>query len=645
MKRNWKRTAICAAIAVSSVVLTLLLANIEVFRLVDLKAQDAHFLLRGPLPVKDIQLVEIDDKARDKYPELLSVWHRYYADAMRGIALGGARVMVLDVAFGTNVAKYDPEADSVLAGAFAETAPQMPVICAFVPAKLEQQQSTDFMVPLNMMASTFGMAAFPNLTADGDDFIRRQVLIETPQPGVPTESLLRGLALRGAEKFAGKDAELRDGKLFFAGREVPLDAEGNLLVNFAGPADTFPVTSMADVIEAYRAGNRSQLEKWLKGKAVLLGTDDRGDRRATPYFSAAAVGSKWNTPGVEIHASVLRTLLTGEFLRFAPRPAHILALGIAAILSVAAVTAFAAVPQTAASSLFVLLLLMTGTHLLFRAGWLVSSFQILLAFVISQLGGVIYRFATAERKSSFFRNAVALFVGKQVATSLEETQQIELTGKRQLVTILFTDIRGFTAFCESKDPAVVVDLLNVYMSTMVGIIVKNGGHVNKFIGDGILAVFSDDDAGAKPGDHALRTALCATEMVEQVIGEFRTGAGFHSGEVVIGNVGSIDKLEFTVLGNTVNLASRLESLNKDQQSRLLMSAESHEMLGGAIDTVYLGAVPVKGKTEKMKLFSVASLFDEERLAEIRSRHSQDEVSLHMGRAARDERELRAEQVS
>ena len=169
-----------------------------------------------------------------------------------------------------------------------------------------------------------------------------------------------------------------------------------------------------------------------------------------------------------------------------------------------------------------------------------------------------------EKKSKFFRSAVALFVGKEVATSLEKTQKISLLGERRLVTILFTDIRGFTAFCESKDPAVVVDLLNVYMSKMVAIIVKYNGHVNKFIGDGILAVFSDDDTGAQPGDHALRTVKAATEMVSEVVGEFRTGAGIHSGEVVIGNVGSSDKLEFTVLGNTVNLASRLESLNKDQ---------------------------------------------------------------------------------
>jgi adenylate cyclase len=243
----------------------------------------------------------------------------------------------------------------------------------------------------------------------------------------------------------------------------------------------------------------------------------------------------------------------------------------------------------------------------------------LLVFVFSLIGGIIYRFATAEKKSSFFKSAVALFVGKDVARSLDQSEKIGLTGKREMVTILFSDIRGFTAFCESKDPAVIVDLLNVYMAIMCRIIVAHHGHVNKFIGDGILAVFSDSDEGAEPGGHALRCIKCATEMVNAP-GVFKTGTGMHSGEVVIGNVGSSDKMEFTVLGDTVNLASRLESLNKEHKTKLLMSGSTCEMAGGAIDTVYLGEVPVRGKSEPMKLYTAASLMTDE----IREAHHLEE---------------------
>jgi len=143
--------------------------------------------------------------------------------------------------------------------------------------------------------------------------------------------------------------------------------------------------------------------------------------------------------------------------------------------------------------------------------------------------------------------------------------------------------------------------------------------VNKFIGDGILAVFTDTDEGAEPGGHAARSVRCATEMVT-ARNDFKTGTGLHSGEVVIGNVGSSDKMEFTVLGDTVNLASRLESLNKEHKTNLLLSGDTCEMLGGEVDTVYLGAVPVRGKTEPMKLYTVASLMT----PDIRKVHHLDE---------------------
>ncbi len=614
MNRVRKRVLTCAAIVAGSVIVTALMQNLQFFRLVDLKGQDAHFVLRGPRQTKDIVIVGIDDRALQQYSELQSFWQPYYADTMRATAQGGAKVMILDVAFGIDVSRYEKDNDAILAAAFVETFPQMPIVCAFVATDAPQARA----VPLNMISSAMGSSAFANLTADSDDFVRKQVLIETPKPGVPTEQLTRGMALRAAEKFTGQEATLRDGKLYFAGREVPMDADRNLTINYAGPSDTFPHISLYDVVTAYRAGDVAKLEKWFKGKAVLVGPDvNLEDRHATPFYTAFTLSPKWRTAGVEVHANALNTLLTGAFLQPAPEWIRTLALTLAATVGIVIGLTFAA-SQTIAWSVVALLLFLTATHMMFLRGWLISTTQTVLAYAWALFGGVVYRFATAEKKSSFLRGAVALFVGKKVASSLDQTEKISLEGERRLVTILFTDIRGFTAFCESKDPAVVVELLNVYMSKMVSIIVKYNGHVNKFIGDGILAVFSDDDSGAQPGDHALRTVHAASEMVGEVVGEFRTGAGIHSGEVVIGNVGSSDKLEFTVLGNTVNLASRLESLNKDQKTRLLMSDDTREMLRGEIDTICLGAVPVRGKTEKMKLYTVTSLLDPSRVSELTS---------------------------
>src|SRR6202021_286509 len=183
-----------------------------------------------------------------------------------------------------------------------------------------------------------------------------------------------------------------------------------------------------------------------------------------------------------------------------------------------------------------------STPLFFERGFIVSTSEVLLATSVSLIASLVYRYATEETRGNLFHRARSIFVGKQLASSLEESSEaIALSGKRMEVTILFTDIRGFTAFTEQvseeQGPEVVVQLLNEYMAMMVGIIVIYHGHVNKFIGDGILAVFSDDDEGAKRGDHAARAVKCAAEMVTAP-NEFKTGAGLHSGEVVIGNVGS-----------------------------------------------------------------------------------------------------------
>jgi adenylate cyclase len=609
MKRNWQRVAICAAIALGSMAITLLLAAVPFFQLLNLKAQDAHFVLRGTVPTHDVVIIGVDDKALNTFPELTSFWQPYYAEAIQGAAGAGAKVFVLDVFQAIPIAKYEPDNDSLLAQAFAEASPRMPVVTAFVASTADQKKAA-FAVPLNMMSSAFGTAAYANLTADPDDFVRRQELIEAPVDGEPTEQLTRGMALRAAEKFTGKDAAFRNGNLYLGDREIPTGDKRDMTINYAGPADTVPKVSLLDFIRAVRSGNQAQLERWVKGKIVLLGPDTKAnDTHATPFYTAFALTDKWMTPGVEIHANTLRTLLTGDFLKPVPTWARVLSLAIAGGATVAVVTSFAGA-QMGIWSIVVLTLALLATHIFFIAGWLLSSMEMLLAFVWALIGGIIYRFATAEKKSSFFKSAVALFVGKQVAYSLDQNQKIGLTGKRQMVTIMFSDIRGFTAFCESKDPAEVVDLLNTYMATMCAIIVRHGGHVNKFIGDGILAVFSDDDDAARPGDHGCRAVACAMEMVNAP-SEFETGTGLHSGEVVIGNVGSSDKMEFTVLGDTVNLASRLESLNKEHKTKMLLSEATFEIIGGAIDTLYLGSVSVRGKSVPMKLYTAASLISAE----------------------------------
>lgn len=615
MTPRTQKTLIIGAIGIAATAATIGLSNFRFFDLIRLKAQDVHFVLRGARPVKNIVILGVDNETLAN-PDFLTpqlFWHQHYADAITAAAQAGAKVFVLDEAFTIPVEQYEktatPHLDSDLVAAFMAANATMPVVCAFVPEAMGGQHEANGVVPLNMAAGAMGMSAYANLTDDPDAFVRHQELIEAPKPGDPNAPLTRSMALLAAEKFLGVEAKFRGTQLYLGNRLIPINERRQIDINFAGPPETVPHVPLYRFLAAAKKNDTAQLKKWVEGKVVMLGPYSFDDRHSTPFYTMFA-GEKYLTPGVEVHADTLDTLLTGDFVKPVPDWARILGLLIAAAIAVTMAASFPP-SQTAAWSVVALLLSLAATHVLFRVGWLLSSSEVLIAYIIAMLGGVIYRFATAERKSSFFRGAVALFVGKQVARSLEHSEKIALTGERRMVTILFTDIRGFTAFCESKDPAVVVDLLNSYMQVMVAIIVKHHGHVNKFIGDGILAVFSDDDENARPGDHARRAVECATAMCKAGTGDFKTGAGIHSGEVVIGNVGSSDKMEFTVLGDTVNLASRLESLNKEQKTKLLLSHETLEMCGGRIDTLYIGEVPVRGKAEPMKLYTVKALLETE----------------------------------
>ena len=587
------------------------MSAIRFFQILNLKAYDAHFVVRdflGPRPaISNIVLLLADQKTLDTFPELRMFWHQHYANVIRAAGQAGAKVIGLDLAFGVPVEKYEPDFDRLL-GEAVSTSP-VPVVCAYATELNTNPEAQR--IPINMLSAALGLAGFANITADSDDFVRRQELIEAParvgensNDAAPAHSF----ALRVVEKFAGSDARFEQGKLVFQGHAIPIDQERTIAINYAGPPDTFPSVSLADFEAAAKAGNLAQLRKWVSGKIVLVGTDALDDRRATPFFTLFS-GTKWLTPGVEIHANTVRTLLTRSYLV----PARQWVLGLALLLA-SGVTVWITTSVAASRAVLFMLLEIAGilvtTHLLFEGGILLSTSEILLATCICLIASVVYRFATEQTRGNLFHRAVSLFVGKQVATTLDESEAIALSGKRMEVTILFTDIRGFTAFTEEvseeQGPEVVVQVLNEYMAMMVGIILAYRGHVNKFLGDGILAVFSDDDEGATPGDHALRAVRCATRMVN-ARSTFQTGAGIHTGPAVLGNVGSADKMEFTVLGDTVNLASRIESLNKEHDTKLLMTGATESKLGSLVETLHLGQAPVRGKTLPIDLYTVASL--------------------------------------
>jgi len=608
--KRWKRMGIYAGIVITSVVATAALGMLNVVRTLELKAADAQFLLRGKKSTSDIVLLTIDKKAYDNIKDVQLFWHPYYAEAIRAAAEGGAKVMGLDVTFTVPVQKWEPDHDRLMAETIVETAARMPVVCGYVPAAMEKQQ--DWPIPINMLAPALGLSGFVNLTADPDSFVRRQELIEAPGAD-RSAPLARALSLRVAEKFLGSEAAFVGDRLMLAGKRIPISNDRSIVIDYAGPPNTFPSVSLWDFLQAFRQGRKDQIRRWVGGKIVLMGVDYIQDRYATPFFTAFQ-GTRWTTAGVEIHANTIESLLRRRSLLWVPDSARI-----AALIAVSAATVgVTALLGTMATGIWVTGVLMTVVllaHAAFRLGFIISLPQLLIAAICSMVLAGLYRLSITQKRTELFRSAVGMFIGRNVAASLDLAGHISLSAKHEFVTILFSDIRGFTEFCDQKDPRYVVELLNSYLGRMVKIINSHHGSVNKFIGDGILAIFSDEDEGAVMGDHPVRAVRCGIAMCQAEC-DFKTGVGIHTGVVVIGNIGSSDRIEYTVLGDAVNLASRLEGLNKEQKTSLLMSESTRTFVENEIEIVELGAVSVRGQKEPLSIYTAAALAPSARTAAV-----------------------------
>lgn len=201
------------------------------------------------------------------------------------------------------------------------------------------------------------------------------------------------------------------------------------------------------------------------------------------------------------------------------------------------------------------------------------------------------------------------FVNPHVVRQLMERGGLEGAGKTREVTLLFSDIRGFTTLSETRPPEEVVAILNRYFTRQVEVIFRHGGSLDKFIGDAIMAFWG---APLDDPDHARHAVACALDMADELIAfkeelgaagaGFDVGIGLHSGPAVVGLIGSERRREYTSIGDTVNLASRIEGLTKEAGRRILVSRDTMERCAGAFDFVSCGTYPVKGRGQPVELF-------------------------------------------
>ncbi len=384
---------------------------------------------------------------------------------------------------------------------------------------------------------------------------------------------------------------------------IPTDEHGRMLVNYLGPAKTIPHYSVSDLLAGRLAAEN------FRGKIVLIGATATGvyDMRVTP-FSAVY-------PGIEIHATVIDNILHRNFLIHSgwTRFFDVLTIIAAGLIMGIAVPRMKAVAGIALCAALIGSFVVVNTALFVRFNLWMNLIYPVLTMLAIYLGITVYRYVTEEREKKKIRGAFQYYLTASVVNEiLKDPSKLKLGGDRKNLSVLFSDIRGFTSISEKLTPEELVHLLNEYLTAMTDVVFKYDGLLDKYIGDAIMAVFG---APLDQPDHALRACRTALGMTSELrrlrekwAAEGRPdvdiGVGINSGDMVVGNMGSEMRFDYTVMGDHVNLASRLEGTNKEYGTNIIISEFTHEMVKGELFCRELDAVRVKGKKLPVRIFEL-----------------------------------------
>jgi adenylate cyclase len=371
---------------------------------------------------------------------------------------------------------------------------------------------------------------------------------------------------------------------------------------------TYSFAQLFQSEEQLLAGEKADVDPAaFAGKIVIVGATAAGlyDQKAVPFAQKMS--------GPEIHANIVDSILSGQFIKAASRSTSVL-LTLGAAIGVASVAVLAGTWPGVIAALVLAGGLVLGLSSLFGSGTWVPLVEPLVAVTLAAFGGVIYQYVFEGREKRRVKRLFSRYVSKDVYQQLLASPDgAKLGGVRRNMSVLFSDIRGFTAVSERGAPEAIVTQLNQYFSAMVPIVFANQGTVDKFVGDMIMALYGAPLDDPDHADHAVRTALAMAEELARLNGQWAAdgmpsldiGIGINSGDMVAGNLGSESIMSYTVIGDNVNLGSRLESLTRNFQTRIIISESTRTALNGHYEIHPLGEVTVKGKSVPVKVFEVA----------------------------------------
>jgi adenylate cyclase len=650
--------------------------GVSFFNLMELKTIDLRFLSRGNIkPKTNIALVTIDEKSIDfegRWP-----WDRKkMADLITKISDGGAKVLGFDIGFFDPDAKIavktaekirrrieysnkkDPELisyvdnlikktdnDTILSEAIKNSKTKVVMgyffhfgednskhlsklqkeiqkrdvigskirVVRYNSPKAKSFSLIESILPeanITQVSKATRFSGFFNMFVDQDGAVRK-----VPSIIKFDNSLYAPLSLATLSAFSGKNISVKITENYGVeevrlGMDlIPTDELGRIMINYRGPSKTFKHISATDIL-------RGRIKPGaLKDKILLIGVTAVGvyDLRLTPFEN--------NFPGLEIHANVLDSVLSKDYLYrpdwaawfdMAAMAFGCIVLGIILTFSGATAGAFAAV--------FMLTGHIMGCQYLFSStGMIVSIVYPLFTMILTYVSIVGYKYFIEEGQKRFIKDAFSTYLAPSVVKQLlDQPEKLELGGQLREITAFFSDVEGFTKISEKLSATELVDLLNEFLTDMTDIIFLHKGTVDKFEGDAIIAFFGAPTDLENQADSAVRASI---DMQKKLVekrevwktegrDELKMRIGLCTGPAVVGNMGSASRMDYTMMGDTVNTAARLEGVNKIYGIYSLIGETSKKKLGDDIVVREIDHVLVVGKTEHITIFELIGYRDD-----------------------------------
>ena len=568
----------------------------------------------------NIVIIDIDNPSFRELTAQLGRWpwtRRVWSQLLRYINPGQPRLVIFDLIF----TGAEPEADQFFAAriqsgnvllpfafisAEAETGlvtvppPKAAVKLEGVPVPELPRQQWSLNVPTEALQAAMAVSGSALANADSDGISRRVPLA------------LRYGGGQWATVWLAAARRLRDPATI----RVPVDARGNFVLRFHGTPQTaykrIPLVEMVCSIQPQMcdpAVKRHPPEEF-RDKIVFIGASAAGSYEVRP----TAVSE--TAPGVFILATALDNLLHNDAIARTPRWLALILIAVMAVVPAAAVGASRSTLVPLGATLGLETIFGLACFALYaRSTWLTMASP-MLAAAVSFSASTVVRYFTADRELSRTRGTLERYVSPQlVRYVMDNLETFRFDGQKRKLTVFFSDVRGFTTLTEKSDPVVLLKQLNEYLEAMTDIIFRHDGIVDKFIGDGIMAHWG---AFTPDRPNALLAAQASLEMMARLremnqrwaaagSPELNIGIGLNTGEVIFGNVGTGKKVDFTAIGDGVNLAARLEGANKEYETNIIISEATLRELGDSAEVRPLGSIVVKGKTVGVEIYELTGL--------------------------------------